>query len=66
MAVTIKMLKGVFQTGNMAENKEIECRIRCDKTLDTISFHAEGTIISVPLKSLEKTIERARKNEGLW
>lgn len=47
MAVTIKMLKGVFQTGNMAENKEIECRIRCDKTLDTISFHAEGTMRSI-------------------
>lgn len=61
MSTEIKSLKGVYQSGNECVNADVECRVHCDRYHDTLSLHAAGTIISVPLKDVEATIKKARR-----
>lgn len=61
MSQGIKMITGIFQAGSTAVKTEIECRVICNGTLDTISFHTDKTIMSLPLKAVEEVIKKARK-----
>ena len=63
MSAEIKMIGGIVQFGNAAVSQDIECRVRCENTLDVISLHAQGMVMSLPLKQIEKLVEKARKNE---
>lgn len=61
MSQEIKMITGIFQAGSTAVKTEIECRATCNGTLDTISFHTDKTVVSLPLKEVEEVIKKARK-----
>ena len=61
MPQEIKMIPGIFQAGSTAVKMEIECRVTCNGTLDTISFHTDKTVISLPLKEVEEAVKKARK-----
>lgn len=61
MSQEIKMITGIFQSGSTAVKTEIECRATCNGTLDTISFHTDKTVVSLPIKEVEEVIKKARK-----
>lgn len=61
MSQEIKTITGIFQAGSTAVKTEIECRATCNGTLDTISFHTDKTIMSLPLKEVEEVIKKAMK-----
>ena len=61
MSQEIKMITGIFQAGSTAVKTGIECRATCNGTLDTISFHTDNTVVSLPLKEIEEVIKKARE-----
>ena len=60
MSQEIKMIPGILQAGSAAVKSQIECRATCNGTLDTISFHAENIVISLPLKEVNNLITKSR------